>query len=495
MRILFVTSEAHPLIKTGGLADVSAALPAALQALGHQVTLLIPAYPSVLDTLQDIQPCTVLNDLPMVGQLTILHGRMPDTGLPVMAVQHQALYQRHGNPYQDAQGQDWQDNPLRFATLSHVAAILASSDSPLRETVDIVHCNDWQTGLVPAYLHFKRLQNPAFSSARSLMCIHNLAFQGNCAAEWLTQLGLPSQAMQMQGLEFYGQMSFLKAGLFYADHLATVSPTYAEEIQTEAFGFGLQGLLQQRQHALTGILNGIDTRIWDPAHDSELPHHYAASDLTGKAKIKSALQQQVGLPERADSLLMGVVSRLTHQKGLDLVLDIAPTLLQDPSLQLVLLGSGATELEQGFTQLARDYPQQVACQLGYDETLAHRIMAGADLFIMPSRFEPCGLNQLYGLRYGTPPLVNHTGGLADSVVDTTAANLKRNSANGFVMRQANADELYRCIKTAQTYFAKPRVWKKIQTCGMALAVGWEDSAYRYQALYQAILGQKNSPKE
>ncbi len=487
MRILFATSEAHPLIKTGGLADVSGALPAALNNLGHQVQIVLPAYPGVIDQLHaPVKRCT-LQHLPMVGEITLWQGMMPDSGVTVLALCHEALYQRAGNPYLDNLGDDWQDNPLRFATLAHVAAILACDDSPLTQRFDIVHCNDWQTGLTPAYLYYKRRQKPSLQCAKSLMSIHNLAFQGNYSQSWLTQLGLPQQAFHMDGVEFYGQFSFLKAGLFYADKLSTVSPTYAKEIQTDSFGFGMQGLLQLRQNDLVGILNGLDTQIWDPQTDPYLPVHYNAQQLLGKKQVKASLQHSMGLEVLADSALLGVVSRLTHQKGLDMLLEIAEDVLQQHSVQLVVLGSGEANMQQGFLNLASRYPGRVACRIGYDEALSHQIMAASDLFIMPSRFEPCGLNQMYGLRYGTPPLVNQTGGLADSVIDTNTQTMTSKQANGFVMHQADPNELKQCITRALSYYQQPKLWQQIQQQGMQLELGWQHSAKRYIALYQAML--------
>jgi len=486
LRILFVTSEAYPLIKTGGLADVSGALPAALQALGHEVWILIPAYPEVINKCKDLQTVASLEHLPIVGKVTLLQGQMPDSKVPLIAIQQDSLYAREGNPYLDSQGHDWQDNPIRFATLAHVAAILSCEDSPLKFKPDIVHCNDWQTGLTPAYLHFKRSQRPTMTSAKSLMSIHNLAFQGNFSPNWLIQLGLPQYAYHLNGVEYYGQLSYLKAGLFYADKLSTVSPSYANEIQTDAFGFGMQGLLQSRKKDLIGILNGLDTNEWNPANDPLLPDHYSASKMSGKLKVKAALQQQVGLEINAKLPLLGVVSRLTHQKGLDLLINIAQELLEHP-LQIVLLGAGSTQMEQAFLALASQYPQRVACQIGYHEALSHQIMAGADLFLMPSRFEPCGLNQMYGLRYGTPPVVNKTGGLADTVVDSNAETIQQGTATGFVMHSAEAQELKRCIMQALDYYQDKKTWRQIQHNGMNKDLGWEQSAKRYVALYEEML--------
>jgi starch synthase len=486
LRILFVTSEAYPLIKTGGLGDVSGSLPAALRETGADVRLLIPGYQPVLDNLLNAKPVATINDLPLIGSATLILGEMPETGVPVLAIVCPSLYQRAGGPYVDASGLDWEDNPLRFGILSKVAALLSSSDSPLADWVpDIVHCNDWQAGLTPAYMHYMKEANPELKLARSVLGIHNLLFQGCFPAEWVERLGLPASSFQLHGVEYYGQLSFLKAGIYFSDSLTTVSPTYAREIQTAEYGFGLEGLLASRGHDIHGILNGIDTQEWDPADDPHLSKNYDAEHLAGKKAVKKTLQAQLGLAAK-DVPLLGVVSRLTQQKGLDLLLAVAKPLLQQ-GCQIVTLGNGEIDMEESFTQLTLDYPHQVSVTIGYNEPLSHQIMAGTDIFIMPSRFEPCGLSQMYGLRYGTPPLVTRTGGLADSVQDSNTDSLKKGTANGFVMDAPEDKQLFSSIQRALAYYGNTRVWRKIQRNGMKLDLGWDQSAKAYLDVYAKVV--------
>jgi starch synthase len=488
LRILFVTSEAFPLIKTGGLADVSGSLPAALQKIKHDVRILIPGYPAVLSKLLNPSYLTTISNLPNVGAINIVMGEMPDTGVPVMAIQSPDLYERAGGPYVDENSQDWQDNAARFGTLSLVAAILSGENNPLKDWVpELVHCNDWQTGLTPAYMHFMQANQPQLKQAKSVLSIHNLAFQGCYSADWVHRLGLPPESFQIDGLEYYGQLSFLKAGIFYADGLSTVSPTYGKEIQTEAYGFGLQGLLTQRGQEIHGILNGLDTHEWNPATDPYLPHHYDVKKLAGKAKVKADLQTRLGLAVDAKTPLLGVVSRLTHQKGLDMLLECAETLIQQHQCQLAILGSGEKSYEQGFQSLASQFPGKVSTTIGYNEELSHQIMAGCDIFIMPSRFEPCGLNQMYGLRYGTPPVVTNTGGLADSITDTHEQTLADNTATGFVMPSANTYQLLATTSRAIQCFHDTKTWKSVQQNGMRQNLDWSNSAQRYVEMYEEIL--------
>ena len=482
MRILFVSSEAYPLIKTGGLADVSGSLPAALRALGADVRILIPGYPAVLQKLVDPRRIGMIEGLPVIGSAELVMGEMPDTRVPVMAIVAPSLYERAGGPYVDETGLDWADNPLRFGVLSKVAAILGTTHSPFKQWLpDLVHCNDWQCGLAPAFMHYMGAQR-----AKSVLGIHNLAFQGCFSAEWVGMLGLPRESFQINGVEYYGQLSFLKAGIYYSDSITTVSPTYAREIQTEAFGFGLQGLLRTRGHEIRGILNGIETQEWDPASDPHIAQHYDIKRLAGKKAVKAALQAQLGLYADPAAPLLGVVSRLTYQKGLDSFLGIAEPLLHK-GCQIALLGGGETALEQGFKALSQQYPLQVSTNIGYNEALSHQIMAGTDLFIMPSRFEPCGLNQMYGLRYGTPPVVTRTGGLADSVTDTNDATLLAGTANGFVIDQADPQQLLATIQRALGYLQDEKTWRKIQRNGMRLDLGWTHSAQAYVALYRELI--------
>jgi len=487
LRILFVTSEAFPLIKTGGLADVSGSLPAALNEIGADVRLLIPAYPDVLKKLLNQHTVATVANLPFAGSATLISGEIEESGVSVLAIKCPSLYERAGGPYVDEKGLNWQDNPVRFGILSLVAAILSDSESPLKNWIpDIVHCNDWQTGLTPAYMHYRQQARPALKQAKSVLSIHNLAFQGTFHGDWTTQLGLPPTSFNIEGVEYYGQLSFLKGGIYFADSIATVSPTYAQEIQTEEYGFGMQGLLAHRGHEIHGILNGIDLNEWNPAKDPHLTKRYSANRMNDKKVVKTALQSRLGLYVDEAAPLFGVVSRLTYQKGLDMFLSIAKPFLRQGS-QIALLGGGETELEAGFRQLAHDYPLQVSVNIGYNEPLSHQIMAGSDIFIMPSRFEPCGLNQMYGLRYGTPPIVSHTGGLADSVQDTNAESLKMGTATGFVMTDKTPEALFASIQNALNNYRNDKAWRKIQRNGMRRDLGWDKSAGKYLSLYQNLL--------
>ena len=475
MKILFVTSEVHPLIKTGGLADVSAALPAALQALGEDVRLLIPGYTPVLDRLENKR--TVASFVVFAGQpeVKLLSAKMPQTEVPVYVLDAPQYYCRAAGPYQYELGGDWPDNAMRFGMLSKVAALLGSVASPVSWRADIVHCNDWQSGLAPAYL-----QMTQSSHAKSVMTVHNMAFQGNFDRDWLGPLELPQSCFDMHGVEFNGYLSFLKAGLHYADRIVSVSPTYAREIQSTEMGYGMQGLLTARNGDVSGILNGIDDQEWNPATDKYLAATYDSSDLAPKALVKQALQQQLGLEIDAKAPLLGVVSRLTYQKGLDMLLECLPKLL-DGGAQLVVLGNGEVDLERRYQQLAQRYSGRVSVTVRFDEALSHRVMAGTDIFLMPSRFEPCGLNQMYGMRYGTPPVVRRTGGLADSVVDAKAAD-----GTGFVFDETDSAVLYRTIVRAIGCYRDDKDFRRIQLNGMHREVGWSSSAQRYLDLYRMI---------
>ena len=483
MRILFATSEAHPLIKTGGLADVSGALPKAISQLTDftgDIKIVMPAYHAVLAKLKN---CQSFADISLFGQdCQLIIGNMPDSNLSVIAIKNTFLYERAGGPYSDENGIDWPDNALRFGVLSRVASLLCSAQSPLNNWMpDIIQCNDWQTGMAPAYM--KLVDH---SSVKSILSIHNLAFQGNFDATWVEKLDLPVSQFVMDGFEYFGQLSFLKAGLFYADQLSTVSPTYAKEIQTKTFGFGMQGLLQTRQSELTGILNGIDTQEWNPETDAHLPKNYSATRMTGKQLVKQSLQQQLGLQIASSAPLLGVVSRLTHQKGLDLLPIIMPKLIH-AGCQFAILGSGDKILEAQFNEFAESYPLQVSMNTGYHEHLSHNIMAGCDLFIMPSRFEPCGLNQLYGLAYGTPPVVSPTGGLVDSVIDSNMQSLKNKTATGFVLDSVTSVSLLDTIERAIIMWHNKKIWRQIQKNGMQQDVSWHLSATDYLKLYQKTL--------
>jgi starch synthase len=480
MKVLFVTPEIAPWVKTGGLGDVAGALPLALRQAGCDVRMLVPGYPAMRAAFPDAEHLVHLPS--MGGQLPAadLYAAQHDDGLPFLLLDCPMLFDRPGNPYLGPEGLDWLDNHLRFGLLSRVAARLAGDATPLDWQPDILHCHDWQTGLAPYYLRFYEK-----GGAATVMTIHNLAFQGTFPPQLLDELGFLASDWHIDGVEYYGYLSFLKAGLRHADALTTVSPTYAREIQTEAEGMGLQGLLQTRAAQLTGILNGIDTDVWNPARDPHLAANYDFDHLDAKRKNKAALQREMGLAVRDDCTLFGVVSRLTTQKGLDLVAEIGELLVALPA-QLAVLGSGDKVLEAAFRDLATRHPDNVAVTIGFDEALAHRIEAGADCFLMPSRFEPCGLNQMYSLAYGTPPLVRATGGLADTVVDYSVAGLADGSANGFVCEAATPEAILSTARrTADLWHDKKR-WRQLQRNAMAGDYSWRSPAQRYLELFRSL---------
>lgn len=481
--VLFITPEVYPLLKTGGLGDVSAALPAALRELKVDARLLIPGYPQVLDGLKHKRKVAEFTAQSSFPSSILLSARLPLRGsasVPIFIIDCPVLYRREGSPYVNAAGHNWPDNALRFGLLSKIGAILASDASPLAWRPQVAHCNDWQSGLVPAYLHFHHGKKAA-----SLMAIHNLAFQGIFPADTITQLGLPAASFHINGAEYYGGMSFLKAGLYYSDHIATVSPTYAREIQEESLGFGMQGLLSTRSKHISGIVNGIDTTEWDPATDPGLARNYSAHKLAAKAADKRALQQLLGLTVDPDIPLFGAISRLTYQKGYDLLLEVAAQLTGLPA-QLAVLGSGEVKLEQALTALARNHPGKIAVRVGFDEKLSHLIEAGADSFLMPSRFEPCGLNQMYSQRYGTPPLVHATGGLVDTVVDCTPATLADGSASGFLFFDMTADSFLGAIQRVTIAYNNKSVWRRIMKNGMTKDFSWRSSADAYRKIYLSL---------
>lgn len=482
MKVLFATSEAAPLIKTGGLADVSGALPPALQRIGVDARVLLPGYPQVLRALESLRLETTFPAWVGYPPSRLFEAKT-HSGEMLWILDCPELYQRPGGPYLDEHGRDWADNPRRFGLLSKVAAVLSSAESPLSWRPDVVHCHDWQTGLIPAY------QRGMPQAAACVMTIHNLAFQGNFHAHWVHDLGLPWDCFKPDGAEFYGHFSFLKAGLYYADRLTTVSPSYAREIQGDALGFGMQGLLSHRRDVLSGILNGIDLNEWNPSKDPNLVQGYTAKTLQRKLANKRALQQRAGLQTDDDVPLFGMVSRFTYQKGTDLVLEAAHRLMETPS-QLVMLGSGDAALQQQAHELAHQYPGRVSVTVGFDEGLSHLIEAGADVFLMPSRFEPCGLNQMYSQRYGTPPIVHATGGLVDSVTDFDGSNA--DTATGFVFRDMHVEGLLATIRRAVQAFEDKPLWRGIQANGMCRDFGWESSAKAYRAVYEQALAERSA---
>ncbi|MHB8353093.1 MAG: glycogen synthase GlgA [Burkholderiales bacterium] len=481
MKILFVTSEVHPLIKTGGLGDVSRSLPWALHRLGLDIRILVPGYTAVLAKLPQAKLCCPVA-LPMrdAKPARLLQAQLPGTDVPVLILDCPELYDRPGSPYQAPDGHDWPDNALRFGFLCQVGAWLCHPQSALNWHPDIVHCNDWQSALIPALLRHQ--VNPV---TRSVMTIHNLAFQGNFEPQWVTRLGLPMESFNMHGLEFYGRFSFLKAGLNYADKITTVSNSYASEIQTPAFGCGMEGLIQHRRTDLTGIVNGIDEE-WNPARDPTLTAPYDASHLAAKARNKRTLQRESGLTRDPAILLIGLVSRLTHQKGIDILLECMEALTQCP-VQMVILGSGEAAIEQRLKYWAERYPERVSVTLAFDEALSHRIMAGCDLFLMPSRFEPCGLSQMYAMTYGAPPLVHRTGGLADTVTDCTAQTLANKTATGFSFDELTPELLLTTILRAIAYHEQKKEWRSLQRNGMRQDFSWGKAAEQYASVYRTLV--------
>ena len=478
LRVLYVTPELSPWVKAGGLGEVARELPAALAREGVDVRVLVPAYPALRAALK-AAPVAAIHapggELP-ASQLLEAHG-----AVPLYLIECDACYGRPGSAYQSPEGVDWPDNDLRFGLLSRVAALLGSAASPLDWKPDVVHCNDWQSGLAPAYLAFT-----AGPRAATAMTVHNLAYQGLFPASRLAALALPEAAFRIEGLEYYGKISFLKAGLHYAGQLTTVSPTYAREILTPQLGFGLEGLLRRRAQDLTGILNGIDTGVWDPSRDAHLAAPYDGAHLERKRLNKTALQRALGLPQSSEAPLLGMVSRLVEQKGVDLVPGIAPMLVRARA-QLVVLGQGEAKLENALRALAAGYPRAIAVRIGFDENLAHRIEAGADLFLMPSRFEPCGLNQLYSMRYGTPPVARRTGGLADSVVDASEANLRAGTATGFTFEAPTRAALRAAVKRALDAYRQPETWRFLQLNGMARDWSWGPAARATVEVYRRAL--------
>lgn len=478
MRVLFATSEVDPLAKSGGLADVSRALPIALKQRGIDVRILLPGYPSAMGQLANPRIEARLRPLLGVDNATLISGQLPGSDVPVWLVFAPSLFSRAGGLYQDDDGHDWADNGLRFAYFAHVAAEIAAGRL-LDWTPDIVHANDWHAGLIPLLLANEEEDRPV-----TLFTIHNLAFQGNFPSSLLATIGVPGRHFTADGIEFYGQVSFLKAALRYSDKITTVSPTYAKEILSPELGCGLDGVLRARAQDFCGIINGIDHELWDPATDIHLPNRYSARDISGKRLCKVELQAEFGLEPQPDAPLIGFVSRLAHQKMADIIHDTVPAMVA-AGAQFALVGEGEPLLEAAFEALQRRYPQRVSVHIGYEEALAHQLQAGADILLAPARFEPCGLTQLYGLRYGTVPIVRRTGGLADTVTDPGTSD---RAATGFVFEEADGAGLRGAIERALALYKEPLAWRRLQLRGMSQDFGWAASAARYAALYQQITG-------
>ncbi|MFM1990997.1 MAG: glycogen synthase GlgA [Pseudomonadota bacterium] len=484
--VLHAAAECYPWVKTGGLADVVAALPAAQRAAGLDARLLLPGLPALRDALAERTEVARLGTAFGAARVDLVSGRLPGLAVPVYLVDAPWLYDRPGNPYLGPDGHEWADNAQRFALLAWVGAQLAEGGLDPAWSPRIVHAHDWHAALAPAYLAARGARHPSIARARSVLTIHNLAYQGRFPLERFGELGLPAWMAGPAGIEFHGTLRLLKGGLMFADRITTVSPTYAREILGPAEGHELDDVLRHRADRLSGIVNGIDDAVWNPATDPAIAARYDASDLSGKADCKRALQVELGLEPRADAPVLGVVSRLTPQKGLDLLLSVLAQWLGAGG-QVALLGAGEPALEHAWQAAAHAAPGQVGVRLGYDEGLAHRIVAGADLLAVPSRFEPCGLVQLYGLRYGTLPLVHRTGGLADTVVDADEAALREDRATGFAFAGAHPDALARALRHALDGWRHPAAWQRVMRRAMAQDSSWRGPAARYAALYDETL--------
>jgi starch synthase len=486
MQICFVASEVHPFAKTGGLADVGGSLPVELARLGHQVTVFMPAYRTIWQSQRPIDITPHRFSIP-IGQKMVdgglLQSSLPDSNVPVYLVDQPSYFDR---PALYGQGsEDFSDNCERFSFFCR--AVLESMDA-LELRPDVVHCNDWQTGLIPALLRTEDVTRSRDTQPATLLTIHNLAYQGSFWHWDMVLTGIDWKYFNWRQMEFYGKLNLLKTGIVFADGITTVSPRYAQEIQTSDFGCGLEGVLRHRRDSIFGILNGIDTMEWDPSRDERIAVRYDPSNWReGKSACKRALQDELGLRPDGNVPLIGSIGRLAAQKGWAIMLPVLEHWLAHERAQWAILGSGDWEYHQALQGLAEKYPGRLGVRLEFSSDLAHRIEAGADLFVMPSRYEPCGLNQMYSQRYGTPPVVFHTGGLADTVVDASEENLRQNIANGFSFSDHTADEFQQVLRRAtETYVKQPDVWQQLVRCGMRQDWSWQRSARRYLEVYGSI---------
>ncbi len=490
MKILCVASEAAPYVKTGGLADVMGALPAALRDLGHDVRVVLPFYKAmdakrhtprlILDRIEVWLPAG--NRSVSVWQVANSH-----KDLPVYLIKNESLFGRPS--LYDERGREYSDNPLRFSYFCLSVFWLMKA---LRWFPDVLHCHDWQAAMVPVYLRNLEVLrlDPDFSDCRTLLTIHNLAYQGVYSSDFLSALGLPWELFTPTTMEYWGKLNLLKGGLVFADALSTVSRRYAKEIQTTEFGCGLDGVLRQRSADLHGIMNGIDVSVWNPETDPHLPARYSVADLSGKAACKAELQRRFALAPEPQRPVAGVVSRMVEQKGFDLIAESMKNIL-DSGLQLVMLGSGMQKYESLFRVLGQNHPGQLGVRIGYDDELSHLIKSGSDIFFMPSRFEPCGLNQFYSMRFGTVPVVRETGGLADSVVNATDAKIASGEATGFTFKTYSAKEFFASLQRAMTMFRdRPDLWRKLMLNGMSQDWSWNRSAKAYEELFRQLIARK-----
>ncbi len=485
MNILLATSEAVPFAKTGGLADVCGALPIELARLGHDVAVIMPGYRQTRYCGQPIEPLGIDFIVPIGSKMVSGHlskSTLPGSTVPVYLVEQDQYYDR--DELYSVDGKDFIDNCERFVFFSR--AVLEAIRL-LDLHVDVLHVNDWQTGLIPAYLKIEYHSVPRYERIASLLTVHNISYQGQFWHWDMLLTGLDWKYFNWHQMEFHGNLNLLKTGMVFADSISTVSPRYAQEIQSSPLGCGLEGVLQYRRDVLSGILNGIDPHEWDPQKDPHLAANYTcATAEQGKSICKASLQKEVGLPQEPTAPLVGMVGRLIDQKGFDLVADVMQRWVQTSDVQWVILGTGVPKYHKVLELLAERFPQKVAVKLGFSNPLAHRIEAGADIFLMPSRFEPCGLNQLYSLRYGTVPLVRATGGLADTITGYDPLSPNPNG-NGFVFHEYSALALSECLRQACDAYRRPDVWKTLMATGMSQDWSWARSAKQYEDLYQKTL--------
>jgi starch synthase len=476
MKVLSVTSEIYPLVKTGGLADVTGSLPKALASCGVETTSLVPGYPKVMQQLKNATPLVVFDDLLGV-RASLLHARVD--GLSLFILDAPSLYDRPGGPYVDAHGRDHADNWRRFAALSRAAAEIASGLLPGWQP-DLVHTHDWQSALTSVYMRDMGCTTPV------VITIHNIAFQGQYSAQILPEIRLPASLYSMQGLEYFGDISFLKGGLKTADAITTVSPTYAREILTPRFGMGMDGVLNERVSILRGIVNGIDLDVWNPATDPYLPRNYDLTSLRRKREIRHVLMKTFDLDTDDDGPVFAAVSRLTWQKGLDMLAETADEVVGNGG-KLIIFGQGDHDIEQHLLATAQRYPRRMAVHIGYDEPTAHLIHGGSDAIVQPSRFEPCGLTQLYALRYGTVPVVSRTGGLSETIIDANDAAMSARVATGFQFHPVTTDGLRLALRRAMHAYVEPKMWARLQNQGMKAKFSWERSAEQYATVYANLI--------
>ncbi len=499
MKIVLASSEVVPFAKTGGLADVAGALPLELKKLGHEVTVFMPAYPCIEQSTQPIEMTDIQFEIPLGTRAEsgrLLKSTLPDSDIAIYFVAQQDFFDRP--ELYGENGSDYEDNCERFTFFSR--AVLESIRI-LELSPDVMHCNDWQTSLIPALIKHEYSEHPGYKDIATLITIHNLAYQGSFPSEKMSVTGLDPQLFNWQQMEFFGRLNFLKTGIVFSDSINTVSPTYAEEIQTSEQGCGLEGALQIRSDRLSGILNGIDIAEWDPETDVHLPTNFSKKfdlneGIEGKAKCKQELQIEAKLDPNPRTPLIGIVGRLATQKGWSLILPVMKEYLESVDAQWIVLGTGDPDYHHVLTSLHRNYPHKLGLTLGFSNEFAHRVEAGSDLFVMPSQYEPCGLNQMYSMAYGTIPVVRLTGGLADTVVNTTRDTINHKTANGFGFEDFNAHALHASLDRAiRMFHDNPVGWNQLMKTGMERDWSWNSSARKYESLYRRTIVHRSMDNE